>query len=195
MRNLKLYGGMRTCTNYLAWLVEKNLADVTVWHDGGEWKHSLEPRLISPPMHGYLLTAKHPLSWIDSMLRYRPAPLPTLVEQWNAGTRARWEFERAHPDLTIFVPYEMLLGDHVTVIDAIAERFGLEPARAPYIDCERHMKRGGDNLRLAVTQQPFDRTYYTEERWRERFTPAEVSAIAVDLDADLCAALGYEVSK
>jgi hypothetical protein len=191
MTNLKLFGLMRTCTNLAAWMMEENFLEVRVWHNRGAWKHG---RPLDTGDDGYLICVKNPLAWIDSMMRYRPAPLPTLVESWNSGNRACLAFLEAKPEAHL-VRHEDLLADYDQVLDRLGGALSLEGLNSPHRRQDRAMWRGGDDLRGAVTSGEFDISYYTERRYLLSMSK-DARALIRDLASpEVCESLGYDLTE
>ena len=191
MTHLKLFGLMRTCTNLAAWMMEENFREVRVWHNRGAWKHG---RPLDTGDDGYLICVKNPLAWVDSMMRYRPAPLPALVESWNSGNRAYLAFLEAKPAAHL-VRHEDLLVDYDQVLDGLGGALSLECLNSSYRRQDRAMWRGGDDMRGAATSGEFDISYYTERRYLPTLGK-DARALIRDLASpEVCESLGYDLTE
>ena len=189
----------------MARLVELNFPGVRVWHHGPQWtkegdpgdKHG--PPVVLDGMAGYLLCTKHPLAWVESMLRYRPAAVSDLVRRWNGWCRAAVAFGRRsprgpHPPVAV-VGYEELLTFAAGALAVVGRRLGL-PAFGHFTDEPNTMLRGGDAMRGddAVGPHSFDRReWYLEEKWREALPPEMRARAKALIDVEATEAIGYEV--
>ena len=184
MPNIKLYGLPRSCTNYVAWLLDHNFSQTTAWHSRGGWKHAETPCEVMG-MDGYALAWKGPYAWLASMLRYQPAPLSQLVGRWNRTARGHLDFAAALTERGIpwaIIQHEDIVRDVAAVVYVAGRVLGLEPT---YRGTPRTQRRH------AVTDEPFDAAYYTEARYLARFSPDDRRRIEEELDPAAVRGLGY----
>jgi len=201
MTNLALYGLPRTFTNLLGWLVEANFRDVRCHHGVGvDWKHTTRLHEIDG-MDGYLLCAKDPFAWCASMLRYKPKPLSELVARWNEWGRNALAFAPRGSTHATLVKYEWVLECPSLELFELGRDFGLIDHIATPTPADRMwdlqpntMLRGGNDMRgdAAVSNQPFDPSYYTERKYLSEFSEAQLALIRRRLDPKVVEGLGYQ---
>jgi hypothetical protein len=168
---LKQYGLPRSGTNHLKWMFEQNLEDVTVLTNKGGSKHG--PYCIPyTGVHADLLvlSAKHPLSWVNSAWRWVRSKfeVPTLqltdfihhplllpepdyrqrftnpAEAWNTRN-FEWLTVSHNGQKTVVVPYESMLQPESAErsLRCLAERFGVAVKDGcPHLPPERLIATG-----------------------------------------------------
>ena len=234
----KLYGERNSGTNYVARLLEWNLAatqlpgvvpDRTLailrrlprrewqrdlWWAAAYrrnlgWKHGIPPTCAVERAHVVTIT-KNPYAWALSLHRRPHHPthpqgldletflatpwrtvgrdglgritLPSPVELWNAKNRAYVALGEG----AMNVSYEDVLRDPRSVVDRVADRFGIAKAPEYFRNPIEPTKDPGRGF-------AFCRDYYLNERWRRALPSRAVRAINRELDVELARRFGYEI--
>jgi hypothetical protein len=107
---------------------------------------------------------------------------PNPLALWNAKGASYLELAKVLP--TMILRYEDLLLDPAGRIEQIARHFGIRRLDAEFRNSTQSTKEDGR------TFEDF-RSYYTEERWREKLSPEVARSIAARVDQSLSARFGY----
>lgn len=113
----------------------------------------------------------------------------TPVDYWTAMVAS---FETK---LTFVVKYEDALAHPEKTCDGVAGEYGASRLRAEFLVPAGSMRRAGDDrfesLADATSQQVFDREYYEQSRYMDRYSPSNIEAVNELLIGDIVGPLGY----
>lgn len=209
MKHFKLWGPLRSGTNYLGRVMELNFADIEIHHNEGGWKHG-PPQLttyrdktiaeIDWPYDGYLLIMKNPFSWAASMYRYNMYPNSwldgiTLANMWNQHAREIFSFSQRSD--AMLIKYERLVRYFRSQMVDIHSFFKLDQLPLPfdgYVDEERILLRGGDNMKgeETVSDEERDLSYYLQQRYLNELRSNDRIILRSHIDPYLIHQLGYQ---
>lgn len=188
----KIYGVERSGTNWLHLLLESNyFVDLITSVDSGSkhepYKQTYEPAHI-------IVTVKHPLAWLLSMVKFRFRRDGLNVGQIMEPELERWhEFYRCFLSLRIpnkhnmLVRYEDLLEDPRGQCGQIASRIKAERKPGdfyiPYNKMKKNNTEGTKN---------FDKAYYVNQRYLEEYSQEDLDRVRSLLNWQLVESLGYQ---
>lgn len=181
---LQHHAVQRSGSTFVYQLLDRNGADVE-WTGVGQHGPPFETEA-----DGYVVVAKDPWAWLVSYYRYDTHPIVHLgsrlwnrlkhppvdeyraVRYLNYYVHAYWTWDRDLPsDRTAWVRYEDLLPDYEPELRRVADVLGLdleEPLEAP---------QGDVSQRRPFLDPDFDPSYYTEERYLDEYSEANMEAI------------------
>jgi hypothetical protein len=180
------------------------------------WKHRLPPRPDDPLLLaagtrkvGFVTVVKNPYSWLLSLLRRQysagrvyasieelvttpwatvgrecaPPQFAGAIDMWNSKCAACLALPA---ERTVNLRYEDLLADPATQVERVAAKFGLARRQPEFRNVQSSTKR---------SSRSFDdyRSYYLEQRWRDKLTDRELALIRERLNPAIMAACGYEL--
>lgn len=203
------YAMWRVGSTYTRKLLELNFRNLDVVDD---WKHGPHVPGVRPgSADGFVVSIKHPLSWIVSFQDYMDHPEWSVPERtWRrlkgkhfsqfrtrkwlqTYVRAYHGWLQALPeDRTVWVRYEDLLEDLEGELTALQEAFDLERAHDSWKDIGRRLTPGGEEV-----DQTVDRSYYRDQRWLQEFADEDIEDLLANLDMkpldEPLDILGYDV--
>lgn len=199
MTPFKIFGCMRTGTNYFCWLLRRHWEAKYSSSEASGWKHGKYnvPERLGREID-VVVIAKHPLSWLPSIKRYRKKPRGMKmagfvnemkpVEHWNAMYDHWSRIELKDKALEI-VRYEDLIQRPKEVCVRVARAFGMKriPGRA-FKNPKRRMVQPTN----VPTGGPFDRGYYTKWKFLKDYKPSVLKDVQNRIDWDVVRRLGYE---
>ena len=114
------------------------------------------------------------------------------IDYWNA---MNWNYS-SHKDF-VHVRYEALVEFPEVITRKLADKLGLAPRETEFFVPQKKVKRTNDNeTHLAqkdyMTEQDFDKSNYTKNRYMDSFTPEDLALIAQQVDRELVTKLGYD---
>jgi len=203
-RHFKLWGPLRSGTNYLGRVMELNFKDIQIHHNEGGWKHG-------PPQHsyykentlaglhrlydGHLLIIKSPLAWAASMYRYsiysdKYLDPIILAQRWNQYARELYTF--SWRDDAILIKYEALLENFDLTMKDIATTFNL-PQPEEWKDEPGKMLRGGDMMKgdATVSKEIQNKSYYLNREYINDLGKANLTIMRNFIDPYLILLLNY----
>jgi len=180
------------------------------------WKHRLPPPPDDPVLRagrnrdvGFVTVVKNPYSWLLSLLRRQysagrsyasieelvtspwktvgrecaPPQFAGAIDMWNRKYAACLALPAGR---VLNLRYEDLLEDPAEQVARIAATFDLPQRHASFENVQSSTKRSSRN---------FDdyRSYYLEQRWREKLTDAQLALINERLDPAVMTACGYDI--
>jgi hypothetical protein len=96
---------------------------------------------------------------------------------------------------TVVVKYEDALAHPEKTCDGVAAEYGASRLRAEFLVPRRTMLRASDDrfesLADATSEQVFDREYYEQGRYMDRYSPSNIEAVNKLLVDDIVGPLGY----
>ena len=208
-RTVKVYGLLRTGTNYVSALLGENLDVVILGPEKGGWKHG---PIVSGTGVTAVVVVKSPYTWLDSFYRWEqlrqrtpartlaqfvssPVSHPELAQAWGARdpvdvwNKATASWLAAQDDGEVLVVrYEDVIGDLGRVLDRFTARF---PTRRRHRHPVDIAERVGPGWR---TVGPVDRERYRPDRPLEMDEDA-LALVRERLDSGLARNLGYGVGE
>ena len=114
------------------------------------------------------------------------------IDYWNA---MNWNYS-SHKDF-VHVRYESLVAHPEVITKKLADKLGLSPRNKAFFIPEKKVKRTNDNeVQLShedyMTEQTFDKSTYTQNRYMDNFSKEDLSIVAQQIDRELVDKLGYE---
>lgn len=179
------------------------------------WKHMLAPDVrqlegaVDPGLL-FVCLVKNPYAWLLSLYRKphharerhasfeaflvnpwhtlgrenAPKGFPNPIALWNAKMASYLQL--SEHQRVVVLRYEDLLADPLGVLDSLCREHGIPVRKRPLeniVNSVHDSSKGWD--------YEFYRSYYLEERWREKLSPAALQIIDRELDATLVQRLGY----
>lgn len=158
----------------------------------------LMPKLMDTVESGemlYCMIRKNPYSWCASYALYRGKPIspvqPHVIKRWVEYNEHWHSYAVSHPTKTCFFKYEDVLTAPEKCLEVIAARFGLELSETRRLVCEQTISAWGGR----PIAQPFDHTYYHEERYLGAYSPDDFETFTENLPVSLLSELGYSINK
>lgn len=153
---------------------------------------------------GFVITIKNPYAWVVSVAKYegvigRSAPLAARLVgfvrrqclSFNQRYRAWLDLAASMPSRTLVVRYEDLICNAVNVLAELDAKFGLRRA-GPFVDEPGVTPMTWwDDTNEPALDRTFDRSYYLEERYLERFSSEAFQLVGATIDWELMHAFGY----
>jgi hypothetical protein len=186
--------------NALRRLMDSNLAALDENDRAELFKHKwfsssdrVEPirAMLAERRINFVFMIKDPYSWYLSFARYsgfRPFPIRIqAIQKWNQFYQSAIAFQAAHSDCSIMIKYEDLLGNMPATMDRVRLQFGFPPV-ATYLDISRTLRPG-----FVVSQNEFNRGYYLEEKFLERYKPDDKLELGKQILPELAAQFGYRI--
>lgn len=207
---VKVYGLLRTGTNYLTRLVEQNFDAVCVSSTEIEWKHgpcSYDTRLR------YIFIVKDPYSWVVSFMEWEKNHarfagggvsdfLSTgithgtlrevwgcddVVMAWNEALRS-WRTLADKPNV-VFVRYEDLLASFDRELGRIGDALNLGQRNSMFKDLDKR----ADDWKTPKPRRQLSRAYYQNGEYLKKFSSDDLQVMRAKLDPELVDAFGYKV--
>ena len=137
----------------------------------------------------YVFVVEDPYAWCASFARYAGRDLGDsalgAIELWGRRNRHWLDVARRFADRSRMVRYEDLLADSEAALAPLV-RLGVKRTSRPWQEMRRRMTpRGVPSIRA------FDRDYYLQGRYLERYDRATLSTVGRGLRGDLVLQLGY----
>ena len=184
------------------------------------WKHSLvrpaaelKKLEICKGNISFITISKNPYSWLLSLYNkpyhYYPSwedkadfvtfltsPAPIIdrenasdifsspVDMWNQKNKSYIQLMTAFPTLNL--KYEDLLEDPEAMIDSIGRQLTFRPRVVDFKNREKSTKEKSKDF-------SFYRSYYLEEKWKEKLSSNEILLISERLDDDVMTYFKYEM--
>lgn len=214
---IKIHGLMRTGTNYLELLLQKNFENVKVLCNELGWKHGpildaadwseenkrlwndyrahwLTRSLRRATRNGaiwYCVMVKEPYSWLWSIAKRQRRPASPVkvsdVEHWNKRLASWTAYCDEHPDKTMLMRYETLLQDTDVMLGQIEAKFSLTRKGNSFVNVNERMTTTG-----RASNKPFDASFFTERKYLKSFTAEDIEAVNAVLCSELMQRFGYE---
>lgn len=207
---VKVYGLLRTGTNYLTKLLEINFHAFPLQSVEYGWKHG--PCEYSRKIQFVFLT-KNPYSWIRSFWEWekihqrtqacsleefmlqeishpelrRKWNAATPVDAWNVSLRSWLELENC--DNVVFLRYESLLGDFETQMQVIQDKLSLRARHSTYHNLETR----ADNWETPKPRKELKTAYYRQGKFINDFSDAEIQILHDRIDPAIASKFGYEI--
>lgn len=207
---VKVYGLLRTGTNYMTRLLEINFDVFALQSTERGWKHG--PCEYSDSIR-FVFLVKNPYSWIRSFWEWEKIHLrtdarsleafmtqnithPELRRRWHADTPIdawnlslkSWLTLRDAGNVA-FVRYESLLTGFDRQLLEIQDRLSLK-ARLPSF---RNLESRADDWKTPEPRKALKTDYYREEQFIKEFSDAELHIMRDRLDPAVMNEFGYEI--
>jgi len=211
---IKLYGERNSCNNYMIKLLDTNTEVESVWDMHTKaiygWTHG-EPIPCDEANHlgiNFIIMVKNPYSWLLSL---HTTPHKTRFLRNKIKRKTFYDFlstpfdffrnpillynKRIAVYLTfakfvkrcILIRSEDLIADSQKELDRVIKQFELKKSEHYYTDYLMRINSGGK-----TTTTIFDRKFYLEEHWRERFRSKHIELINKYLNWTNFEKLDYE---
>lgn len=207
---IKVYGLLRTGTNYVTKLLELNFRAFTLLSTEEGWKHG--PCQYSNKLK-YVFLVKNPYSWIisfydwekihgrtsaetleDFILDSTSHPilrgvwdLGNPIEAWNKSLRS-W-IQLKDRENVVFLRYEDLLESFDNRMLQIKGSLNLEQRLSSFQDLETRV----DNWKTPSPRKKLSRDYYQQNKFIEAFSESDLALMRQYLDPEIVTSLGYTV--
>lgn len=214
----KIYGQMRTGTNYLTTLILKNFLDTKMFMNVGGWKHGFMTipnhtdlvaqqytrdnlnvqetlKLFVNKLVHFIVVIKNPYMWIVSISEYKKKPItPQFVKEhiniWNDHYS---DYMKHIQNGTAFlVKYETLLVDPICTMDSIKQKFNLT-TKGDYVFEKRKLIACNDTNMGSTTGKICDTSRYTNLNVSKHLQKNIIELINNTIDTNLMTFYGYDI--
>lgn len=207
---VKVYGLLRTGTNYIARLIDLNFDTFCLGSVEEGWKHG--PCAYDAGIK-YVFMVKDPYSWLVSFMEWErihgrfsgqtvteflagPVTHPELKNAWHCGdvvsawnqSLAAWRANETEENV-VFIRYEDVLESFENVLCRIGGVLGLRQRQQKLMD----LAVRADDWETPKPRKQLSKEYYREARYLEQFTEADLQTMRERLDHGLVKAYGYKV--
>jgi len=205
---VKVYGLLRTGTNYLTRLIELNFRAFCLASTEEGWKHG--PCNYDPDLK-YVFAVKDPYSWLVSFMDWEiihgrftgqsmkefiagPVTHPQLKKAWGCSdvlsawnrSLGEWRQYMQKPN-AVFVRYEDLTESYEAELSRIGDTLGLRQRNTAFMDLDAR----ADDWKTPRPRKERHQDYYREAHYLQHFTRDDLEIIRNKLDPDLVDAFGY----
>lgn len=220
LRYVKVHGLQRSGTNYLTYLIDKNLNAKTLVNAGG-WKHGpwCAPWVLGEEVDT-IVVVKNPYSWLVSVFNYwkdNTIGMDLSSASFQDFVTSRAVFEEAPGVPSLFrasnpVQYWNNMNFHWASIQMNQKKMLVVAYEMAKSDPETALKFIADNFGLEVkstnvpqnrleageevaieSDKPFDHDYDKEGKYFSYYTKELVEYVNRELDLDLMRHLGYNL--
>jgi len=189
MNYFKIYGQMRTGTNYISALLINNFLNTNVFMNIGGWKHG---KLIEYPDSyelinkvdpitknnieidktidlfknnnvNFLIIIKNPYMWINSMSVYKSQEITSsfVIDYITIWNEFYSNYKKYIENKRAYlVKYEELLKQPNETLDKIKQNFNLAPKKSEYVIENNTLSANGDNNIGRIKKRPFNKNKY-----------------------------------
>lgn len=209
---LKIYGQMRTGTNYLQALMLYNYPKTGFLtntlgskHDSPiNWKHWLHRNRVNvtvpKAIHdarannriGCLVAIKDPygsvfsyINYIADKPKYRPGNVENYVHDYCLLYNATYKAWTTMDHPWLLVNYETMLNECYLMLKLIGDRYELNPPEQ-YVDVPFRLEEGE-----RISNEPHDREFWKDRRYLDTLDDWTIKRITELIDWDIIGPLGY----
>ena len=147
-------------------------------------------RLVAQRRLYFVLMVKNPYSWYESLAKYQRFPLRPIrkdaIRRWSIQNRRWCDLHDQHHDRSLIMRYEDLLRNLPGCLTHLQNTCSLE-RQTQIKDCQLRI---APDIRL--TTKDFDRTYFLEKKFLERYNRHNFENINRNLDPEMMKRFGYE---
>jgi len=192
----KIYGLQRSGNNWMMWMLPANYRVEILGNKKAGWTHGpIDRKKWAKTPSVIVLMVKHPISWLQSIYRFRGVGSfdeyiqeSNEIKTWNESNR-RWLDAIAEIELpSVVVRYEDALAKPENTLMQIAKAGGLE-RKDPYGELRMQDKWMGKHGQ--PTRMNFDVNYYAQRKYMS-IPRRLVRYINARVDRNVMARLGYE---
>lgn len=207
---IKVYGLLRTGTNYMTRLLELNFDVFCLASTENGWKHGkcqYNEKLY------YVFMVKNPYSWIVSFREWEQlhgrssdntltefmsgsVTHPQLKEAWALDNPiSAWSIAlnswSAYQGLSnvVFVRYEDLIDSYDEQLCRIGDTFGFSKRWESF----RNLEARADSWKTPRPRRKLSRDFYRNEEYLQLFTENDMALIRASLNRELVESYGYKV--
>tara|TARA_B110000971_G_C20039410_1_gene516705 strand:+ start:3334 stop:4017 length:684 start_codon:yes stop_codon:yes gene_type:complete len=218
----KVYGQMRTGTNYLVSTIYNNFENVKVYMNIGGWKHG---KLIKYPNKitlintvdettknnidisntlnlyhtnkiNFIIIVKNPYMWIYSMSIYKKKEITSsfVIEHINMWNKFYANYKNyIENDNVHLIRYETLIKFPTEALDIIKSIFNLTNKYKKYMFENRELKPNDDTSVGLCKNKIFDKTIYINPNINNYLTKNIISLINTNIDIALMDFYAYRL--
>ena len=207
---IKVYGLLRTGTNYLTRLIDLNFDAFCLASNELGWKHGPcknDLRL------NYVFAVKDPYSWLvsfmewekihhrfsgDSIAEFMNSPVthPGLRDAWGetdvvsvwSRSLGSWS-TLSESENVVYIRYEDVAKSFSTELLNIGKILNLKQKTPELIN----LKSRADTWKTPLPRKERDKNYYSEAQYMDQFTEADLIIIREKLDPNLVNKFGYKL--
>jgi len=206
---VKVYGLLRTGTNYLTKLIDLNFDVFCLQSTEHGWKHGLCQYETDIQ---YVFAVKDPYSWLISFMEWeiihkryesnsisdfirRPITHPQLKTAWrNDDVVSAWSqslnaWQSVAADNTIYIRYEDISASLESELGKIRDQFCLKQKQKELMNLEKR----ADDWKTPLPRKTRHDNYYQDAHYLEQFTEDDLQMIREKLDPELVAKFGYKI--
>jgi hypothetical protein len=222
IKYFKIYGQMRTGTNYISTLLLNNFLDTTIFMNIGGWKHG---KLIEYPdcielvnkvdittknnieidkiidlfknnNVNFLVIIKNPYMWINSMSIYKKQQITSLfvIEYITIWNEIYSNYKYyIENERAYLVKYEELLEQQIETLDKIKKKFNLTPKNSEYIIENNILLANGDYNIGKIKNRIFDKNKYIKPNIYQYLSNDIIRIINENIDISLLKYYNYDL--
>jgi hypothetical protein len=222
VKYFKIYGQMRTGTNYISFLIKNNFLDTNVFMNIGGWKHG---KLIEFPNNielvnyvdsitknnieinktidlfknnnvNFLVIIKNPYMWINSISVYKNKEITSefIIENISIWNEIYSNYKYyIECDKAYLVKYDTLLKETNEVLDKIMNKFNLTKKNQEYI-LENNVLHANNDSNIGKTKRIiFDKNKYISPNITNYLSNDIIRNINENIDVSLMKFYDYEL--
>lgn len=223
VKYFKIYGQIRTGTNYLSTLITNNFLETTVFMNIGGWKHG---KLIEFPNNiqlvnkvvqitknnidvdktidlfttknvNFLVVVKNPYMWINSVSVYKQKEITSefIIDNISIWNEIYSNYKYyIECDKAYLVKYETLLKEPNEVLDKIMNKFNLTKKNPEYI-LENNVLHANNDSNIGKTKRIiFDKNKYISPNITNYLSNDMIQFINEHIDVSLMKFYDYELA-
>lgn len=222
IKYFKIYGQMRTGTNYISTLLLNNFLDTTIFMNVGGWKHG---KLIEYPdcielvnyvdittknnieidkiidlfknnNVNFLVIIKNPYMWINSMSIYKKQQITSLfvIEYITIWNEIYSNYKYyIENERAYLVKYEELLEQPIETLDKIKKKFNLTPKNSEYIIENNILLANGDYNIGKIKNRIFNKNKYIKPNIYQYLSNDIIRIINENIDISLLKYYNYDL--
>jgi len=220
MKFIRLYGSVRSGTNYLYLLITRNFKDVFVSESNKhgrptEWSLEQKGKMLKSAQEKYaehqethdipldyavsrepigdVLIYKNPYAVVQGEMNIG-VPLSDAVQRWNRVNRWLKDWEKIYRWRVMLVKYEDLLteGGRNRVLYQMEIKFELDCSGDQFVDIAEH-SHSKKTIHRANEAGHYDKEWQLNRGFLDELTEEEISMINKELDRKLMKAFGYNI--